>query len=333
MSGGILAPEMMARLSSRAGPSSMEKSALDYSVPSWALDSTNHRAVASFVDKNAPLIGAIVGATFGAVLGGTGVRTDKEVAQDPKAALRNRFSAMLGGALGGAVTGGLLQGSTKNALGLASFGQTVSAMSSSSANAGRAIGDLFAPQTVVPRTVSEILGKKQQYTDKAIFQKYWDEFGPELDAKGKKTKLTDKPREEKFVAALRDLYSTAAEQPDNHAPKKSKGNYLLSQAAGAAMAPIGVVAQDMIMGRLHEMSDLPAPKSTVKSVSLRSLPSLIGTAARTAKGYRERFIDPGVRVENKADAAERSKFDDEKLRRLLRGLKVEEVKVKQHVIK
>jgi hypothetical protein len=311
----------------------MEKiSAIDYSVPSWAKDPKNHKLVADFVNKNAPLIGAVVGATFGAVLGGTDARTDKEVAQDPKASLRNRLSAMIGGATGGAITGGLMRGSISNPLGTANFAQTLSSVSASSANAGRAIGDLLAPQTAVPRTVSEILGKKQQYSDKALFQKYWDEFGSELETKGPKAKLTDKSREEKFVTALRDLYTTAATQPDAPAPK-SKGNYLLSQAAGAAMAPVGIVAQDMVMGRLHELSDLPPPKTTAKNVSLRALPSLIGTAARTAKGYKQRFMDPRVAVENKSDAVDRSKFDDEKLRRLLRGLKVEEVKVKQHVIK
>jgi hypothetical protein len=310
----------------------MEKDAIDFSVPSWAKDPKNHRAVSDFVNQNAPLIGAVVGATFGAVLGGTGARTDKEVAQDPKAPLRSRLSAMIGGAAGGAITGGLLRGSITNPLTLSNFAQTLSSVSSSSADAGRSIGELFAPQTSVPRTVSEILGKKQQYSDKAIFQKYWDEFGPELEAKGKSTKLTDKPREEKFVAALRDLYTAAAAQPDPPAPK-SKSNYLLSQAAGAAMAPVGVVAQDMVMARLHELSNLPPPKTTAKNVALRSLPSLVGTAARTAKGYKERFMNPRVAIENKSEAADRSKFDDEQLRKLLRGLKVEEVKVKQHVIK
>lgn len=333
MAVGIYAGEMMARLSPlrEVGPAPMEKTALDFS-PNWDLAQRGSKQLIQFVNQNPEIIGATVGALFGGVLGSTSARSAKEVAQDPKAPLRNRLSAVVGGAMGGAAVGGLLRGSVTNPLGLANFTQQLSSMGISSASAGKDIGNLFAPQTVVPRTVSEILGKKQQYSDKALFEKYWNEFGAELEEKGPKTKLTDKHREEKFLTALRDLYATASEQ-QKAPPQKSKANYLLGQAASAVMAPAGVVAQDLISRRLHELSDLTPPPITAKSVSLRSLPSLVGTAARTAKGYRERYIDPGVTVENKADAEARSKFDDGQLRRLLRGLKVEEVKVKQHVIK
>jgi hypothetical protein len=84
---------------------------------------------------------------------------------------------------------------------------------------------------------------------------------------------------------------------------------------------------------MERLSNPDAAQGSVspKAVLLTSIPGLLGAAASTVKGYREKFIDPGVSVHDKSDSKSRSKFDDNQLQKLLRGFKVEEVK--QHSIK
>lgn len=332
---GFNPAEIERRLSSgTAGVPPLEKTAVRFERTPEEMVHIGQQiqTVTRFMGEHPELLGGVMGGIYGAVMGGTGTRSAQEVAQDPHASLRTRLGSMVGGMAGGATMGRLLKGTMGSPLGAATGSEAMISAGASGSESGRQIASLFAPQTAVPKSVSDVLGKKQTYSDKAIFEKYWDEFGPELEEKGKKTELSDKPREEKYVSALRDLYAAASTHTSAPVPQ-SKKSFLLGAAAGMLMAPATTAARMTFVGKLHQLSKLPSREITAKSVMLRALPAMTSSLASTAKGYRDRYIDPGVTVENKEDAQARSKFDDEQLKKLLRGLGVKETTVKQHVIK
>jgi superfamily II DNA or RNA helicase len=273
--------------------------------------------------KHPELLGAAVGALYGGLMaGGTGPRTKRQAEQDPRAPLRNRLGAFIGGAAGGALAGHAVRsgglGSAPNAAG----------MVSTSAMAGRSIANVWAPGSKVPTSVVDVLGKgKTRYSDKDLFEKYWDEFGDELQNKGIDAHVENKEREQKYVSALKDLYAEARQNNTKTVPI-SKGKFIRNAAIGAALMPVVGWAQTAYS---HAFMDGQLPKA--KETALATLPLLAAYGGGIARTYRDSYVDPGVSVHNKSEAKTRSKFEDEQLRNLLRGLGVEEVKTKQHVIK
>ena len=282
----------------------------------------------------------LLGAAGGALLGGTPPRSAMEAKQDPNAPLRNRLGATVGGALGGVIAGAPVRGVARflgrkvplsvgllNSLSYVPLG----------ASAGLSVAALAAPPTKVPQSAVEILGKRTDYSDKALFEEYWKRFGKELEEKGVEGKLSDEEAEARFVNALRDIY-TAGKNSDKgplrtEAQKeKSRSRYLLGAALAAPIAAIGPAVSPLLIQ--HEMNKaLGLPGVKPSAVALQSLPGLLGLLGPLAVGYRKNFIDPGVYVSSKTEARKRSKFTDAQLRDLLRGKVVEEIKTKAHVIK
>jgi len=281
------------------------------------------------------LVGAGVGAPLGAIYGAgsnallISPMTKREKEQDPHRRRRQIVSGAIGGAIGGAFSG---VHSLHNADGILSAPGIVDA----STNAGTAIGNLAAPQTAVPRSVRKLLGKRQDYTDRAVFEKYWETFGSELEDKGMSADVSDPAMEAKFVSALKDIYQEAKLNPQGirkFDPKKdkvergSKKNFLISSA----------VALPVVAGWGGLKSALPAilanQKPDLLGVAAAGGAEGVGLGAVLLKSYRDMFIDPGVAVTNKTEAKTRAKFNEEQLRDLLRGKTVEEVKTKQHAIR
>jgi hypothetical protein len=288
-----------------------------------------------FGTKHPLALGTALGATIGLALGGTAPRSAQEAKRDPNAPLRNRLSALAGGAAGGAAGGYLIQralkgthGSTEAALALLSnpaqaympvldmiYGPI----------AGRNVADLFAPMRTIPKSVQEVLGKGQKaYSDKALFEKYWETFGKQLEDKGPESKV-DKPElEAKFVNALKDLYQEASvKKPSMHeqlarmdakgrqGPKPSKKRFLLEQGllgavggpalVGAAQGAVQeatnrgmkgvlrkVLAESTPPGELEDLlQSMPKGPSPVTSGLTAALPIAVGAVAGFAKTYKD----------------------------------------------
>jgi len=289
-------------------------------------------------DKAKPFLipgGAALGGLYGGLMaGGTAPRNKREAQQDPNALKRNRIGALVGGTLGGALGGLLLH--RANVVDPNSVTNLV-ASSMMGAGAGRAVANLWAPSSKVPTSVSNVLGgHRSRYADKDIFERYWDEFGKELEHKGVEGTVKDTAREQKFVEALKDLYGEAKlNNSKGESPTKKK--FLASAAMGLAAMPFMGAAQMVLPQALGFVNEGSFANHTAKSLlgdlSLTTIPFAVAHLAQVAKQYRENYQDPGVTVKNKTEAKTRAKFDDDQLRKLLRGLGVEEVKTKQHVIK
>lgn len=284
----------------------------------------------------AELTGALLGGVYGGVMhGGTPPRTKREVQQDPNAARRNRIGALAGGTLGGALSIAMAR---RNGVIDSSSWSNFIASTSMGASAGKSVAGLWAPTSKVPSSVTHLLGSdRQRYADKDVFEKYWSEFGKELEDKGVEHHVANPEREQKYLDALRDLYGEARlNNAKGEAPKKSK--FLTGAAIGLAMTPIMGWLQTGISGAVAKINN---PAHKFKSIgtglggdiALATIPYAVGYLGSTAKQYRENYVDPGVTVKNKTEAKARARFDDDQLRKLLRGLGVEEVKTKQHVIK
>lgn len=292
----------------------------------WMLDGLEKAAASPILQAlTGPAAGAAVGGLLGAAMGGTPPRSAQETRQDPNASLRNRLSSTLGGIAGGAL-GGYMNG--------VSEGPWMSILPAmTGAATGRAIGDLAAPTRSVPTSVSELLGKRQNYSDRALFETYWNRFGKELEGGGLETKLTDPQLEARFVGALKDLYEAGkttdrtAREMSEKGRAQTKLNYILTGLLTAPVVGIGTAAPSLLKPLR------PGENISVPRMAAGALPGAASVIAPLLVGYRKRYIDPGVSVESKATARARSEFSDEQLRDLLRGKAVEELKMKQHVIK
>lgn len=295
----------------------------DYAVKGLTV---GHQAV-----KN-PAVGAILGAGYGALLGGIAPRTARERDQDPNAERRNRVSSVIGGALGGAAGSKLLaSGAPLSALSVAA----------SSSSLGKSIGNIFAPKAGAPTSVTGVLGKSRTLSDKAIFEKYWERFGPELETKGIHAELP--PEEEmKYVSALKDLYTetTAKSNPISvlghiarSSGKPGKGPSkaaLLSTTAYGMLIPLvyGGMFGAARAGGSANRADI---KRSALHGMLGAAPVSAAVLASGIKGYRELFVDPSVSsTASKSDARFRRDLSPEQIRNLLRGLPVEQIKKKQH---
>jgi len=291
-----------------------------------------------------PLAGAVLGAAAGALLGGTEPRTKREIQQDPGAARRNRISSMIGGAVGGAggsllIRQGIIMPALYGTLGMA--------------EAGKAIGSLRAPVSKVPQDVLDVLGKGHtEYSDVKVFEKYWDTFGKELEHKGINTEV-DKEKEQKFINALRSIYTEVAATKAPGAGSFMDGRALGAngQSTGAPtrkkfllQATAGALIPATLLGTLaavqdHQMTQLGmqegqvgGPKRAAIAALATALPSVIEGAAVGLKRYRDIFVDPGVTAKSKPDARFRRTFVDDQFRQLLRGQTVDQIKVKKHAI-
>jgi superfamily II DNA or RNA helicase len=349
-----------------------------------------------FLRKHPAGAGAVLGGAYGALMGGTAPRSKREAEQDPNATVRNRLSSIAGGAAAGALSAytakKLLQDNGDPAVAyntLLNFGI--------GPFMGRNVADLFAPKRTVPVSVQRILGEdKKTYSDKALFEKYWNTFGKELEDKGIKGAVSDAETEAKFITALRDLYQESAtvkptlnEQAarmnasGKMGPKPSKLRFALTTALPQmVLGPAAVGASTAMMADLQNdakrwatrravlegiqqmapgidevaaraMADqilsakdkgndalksmgIPVPEklSPARLGLLSAVPLFVGSAANVAKTYRDMYVDPGVEtVTSKADTRKRAKFSDDQIRQLLRGLSVDELKVKSHYIK
>lgn len=281
-------------------------------------------------------VGALVGAGVGLMSGGTPPRTAQEARQDPNAPLRNRLSATVGGALGGAMQGAITAGRPSSVW-------EIPAQARMGAAAGRAIASLFAPPAAVPASVHELLGKRQNYSDRALFEAYWSRFGKELEVSGVDAKVSDSELEARFVSALKDLYTSGKTTGRTNKTMSEKGlakgkrNYILgslaatpfAMAAGAGPNLTGQAVNAVVQGARGK----PVPSTNWGEAAISAIPTTTAMLGALAGGYREHFIDPGVSVESKQIARTRSRFSEEQLKDLLRGKAVEEIKTKQHVIK
>jgi len=273
----------------------------------------------------AALGGALLGAAYGGYTAPKGELNQDEKEHDPNKRFRGAAGHVLGGALGGAMTGYAIAKSPT--LGL------MGGLSAAFAPfAGHGIADLLAkPKRHIPDSIREVLGPdKVQYTDRELFKKYWDTFGHDLENKGLEADVDNK-HEAKFVRALHDIYQEGKkddskwreyEKSRGQVVEPSKAKFLKGHGVGLATAAGAV-----------PLLSLLAPPELRGAAALSAVPTSVLLGTSVARGYRDLFVDPHVAVASRAEARRRSQFDDEQLRKLLRGLPVEEVKIKQHVIK
>jgi superfamily II DNA or RNA helicase len=273
------------------------------------------------ISVNPTVAGALLGGGYGALLGAAGKPTKADLEQDPNVRTRNIITGGLAGAAGGAMLGKNLKDAFDDPF---SQGLSVGAIYSSALAplAGIGLGSIMLkPKREMPKKLTDVMGKQQEYSDKALFQKYWDEFGHTLEKEGPDAPLPT-AREGQYIDALRELYTVGKKSPSVLLPgekeKPSKGRLLATGLIGAGISALPM-APDIQRG------------STVGKAALNILPfaSLIPIAI--AQRYRDLYVDPYTKVV-KQQARVRSGFTDEQLQKLLRGGAVDEVKVKKHAI-
>lgn len=297
----------------------------------------NAGGVLNFVERYPETIGAVAGGLYGLAMGGTPPRNAQEAKQDPNAPLRNRISSTVGGALGGAIAAHtilrpLMAGSRVEEASLMPLMQSAGMQVSMGSLAGTQLAGLWAPKTKVPQSAQDLLGKRLNYSDKALFETYWNRFGGELEEKGVTGKVSDEELEHKFVGALKDMYNSAKSsnrgKPETTVETEASRKKFL-RIAGVATPLIGALSAIPSAAMQYHAHGKVSPVTTL----LAAAPATMGIGGAFLRAYRNKFIDPGVTVTNKADARKRAKFTDEQLLDLLRGKVVEEVKTKAHVIK
>lgn len=125
-------------------------------------------------------------------------------------------------------------------------------------------------------------------------------------------------------------------------PKPSKTRFLIENALVGTTLPasigtvtgVGVALRNEAKRLLRGEEKDPTHMSPVGHGVLAALPLALGTTANALKAYRDMYVDPGVETtSSKADTRKRSKFTDEQLQLLLRGMNVDEIKTKSHFIK
>lgn len=307
--GRLQDPAVMGRLvsSEGVGPLSLEKRA-------DAIDGVLKALHTAY--KHPTAAGALIGAGIGAATSPKG--------EDRKDTIRNTIGSLLGGAMSGAIVGDAVNSvknpneslfhtvfdrrsfeEMKKLRPAAPFKEFITSMltaGKTGPRAGRELLRTFAPTPAPPESLVGLLGNKKRYSDSDLVRKYNEE------------KPTGE-REQKFVTALRDLYSHA-----DHA----KGDPLSTK--------------DFLKKNLHPVQGLASSVflsaflgQKPRDAALRSLPAAVLTASQIGKNIRENYIDSGVVVKNRDEAKTRASFNDTQLRRLLKGLRVEQVQ--EHVIK
>lgn len=288
--------------------------------------------IAIRLDPANAAFGALLGAGAGAFIGNTGGPVSKQEAErDPHRRIRNVLAGAVSGGIGGAATGLLtkqvLQELPASAGGLAVFRSLANV--APAAISGISMADsLLAPATAVPASVKELVGSQHRtYTDRHVFEKYWEHFGDELTQKEDlNAEVKDKALEARFVRALRDLYAEGAAPTSSmqfrhkdDKPVESKLKFLASEAAST----VGAGG----MGALSALAFSPT------LMAMSAAPAVVGALSGAAARYRKNYIDPGVAsAASRADVRKRAKFNDEDLQKLLRGRAVDEVKIKSHAI-
>lgn len=236
--------------------------------------------------------GALIGAAVGASLSPKG--------EDSKETARNTVGSLLGGAMGGLMVGDVMEKTKEDPRHLKFTVRTLAFGARNAPSAGRALVNAFTPEPAPPQDLVDILGKKNRYSDVDLVNKYNNE------------KPTGE-REKKFITALRSLYGAAdkAKDPPNlRSVFKQQARNIAETAA-----PIGM---SMFMGE------------SLPNALIQAAPAIVRTVATTAKTVKE-TLSPAVTVSDKRDAKTRASFNDAQLRRLLKGLRVEQVQ--EHVIK
>jgi hypothetical protein len=236
--------------------------------------------------------GAIVGAAVGAALAPKG--------EDKKETARNTVGSLLGGALGGVMVGDVMEKTKGDPRHLKFTVRTLAFGARNAPAAGRALINAFTPEPAPPEALVDILGKKNRYSDVDLVKKYNDEK-PTGD------------REKKFVGALRSLYTEA-----DHAKSPPNTKAILKQQARNIAETVAPIGMSMFMGE------------SLPNALIQAAPAIVRAVAGTAKTVKE-TLSPAVTVSDKRDAKTRASFNDAQLRRLLRGLRVEQVQ--EHVIK
>lgn len=311
MSDALRANPRRLSLSEGVGPLSLEKRA-------DAVDSLLGALQTAY--RNPRTSGAVIGAALGAFNSPKG--------ENKKETARNTIGSLLGGAMSGAIVGSqvarvsnpdghpfselfdskLLE---KKLLRPAPpLKELITGMVTTGYHgpaAGRALMKSFAPAPAPPSSLVSILGDKKKYSDQDLVNKYNQEM--------RERKLTP-DREEQFVGALRDLYKTVDSSKGDPISKKEFAKKLMPAAWGIA-API--ISQTMITG--------DKPRDAV----LRSAPSLVMAGAGLVQSFRSNFLDKKIETSNKEEAKTRASFNDDQLRRLLKGLQVKQVR--EHAIK
>jgi hypothetical protein len=290
---------------------------------------TTHEELEEMVEKIAgikflsPVTGALLGAGYGALMGGTPPRTKREIEQDPNAVRRNRISSIVAGAIGGSLGGALAEkGLIQSGFLLAAPAPLV----------GTSVAGLLAPPSKVPQSAVDVIGKgKLEYSDRKVFEKYWETFGSELESKGPSATL-DPEKERKFIDALKDIYTEASAKntdPTMTTGKKpSKAGYLV----GAGLSTLGPAAWFGALAAQDARARGFSPSAAISVAALTALTPALAIGGESLRGYRRMYLDPGVAVKSKADARTRKKFNEDQLRQLLRGVSVDQIKTKRHVI-
>ena len=307
-------------------------------VAKWT-DTVNRGA--KFLLNHPNAIGGLAGAGYGFLTGGTGPRTKMEAMQDPNAPLRNRIASTVGGAISGSL---VLRPAINAMIRSKNVYTAIPALSAGFLGPAAAvsIADLFAPRKATPKSLRDILGENQKsYSDKRLFEKYWEKFGPELERKGLEGPVSDTKTEQQFVRALKDLYvDVGGVRPNLFGPAvtgkhtqdkvPSKTRFALTRILpGVVMT--GVTGAGSVVMQLGAGSNVP---ETIEAALAGALPVGASLAGGIAKSYRENYIDPSTTsVSSRAEVRKRAKFNEEQLLQLLRGKSVDEIKVKSHYIK
>lgn len=302
------------------------------------------------LEKRADVINTLLGALHkayinptitGAVIGGTVGALRAPKGEDGRETARNTIGSLLGGALSGAIVGDAVSkvmdpnesffhtfisrkrwedptkrrdvkwmgkkitvGAMKASEPLKAFISSMAATSSGTAS-GRSLMSVLAPEPAPPSSLVGILGNKNRYSDKDLIAKYEQE---------QQSGALTKEREQKYVGALRDLYSHADKSKSAPLPARE----FLQQNTGRLK---GLAGNYLLSTFLDQVP---------RDVALRSAPAVIGAVAEIGKNLRQHY-GQGVVVSDQDQAKTRASFSDDQLRRLLKGLQVKQVQ--EHAIK